>query len=159
MSPDPALLPDQLDVLLVEDDPLEVELVLRSLGRVLTSRRIGVTRDGEEALDYLLGRGRYRHRFGGPVPRLTLLDLKLPKIDGLEVLRALRGNPRTSAAPVVMLTAAADAREVAQAYHFGANSCVRKPVDFDGFNHTLQGIVRYWLELNEPPPGPARPSS
>lgn len=156
----PSHLPDTLDVLLVENDPLEVELTLRALSGVVAPHRIGVAHDGEEALDYLLGRSRYRHRFGGPMPRLTLLELKLPKVDGLEALRALRANPRTNGAPIVMLCSAADTRDVTQSYQFGANSCVQKPVDFGEFTRVLQTLARYWLELNEPPPAsaPARAS-
>jgi two-component system response regulator len=151
-----ALLPDTLDILLVEDDPLEAELTLRPLREGAPHRRIGIARDGEEALDYLLGRGRYRHRFGAPMPRLTLLDLKLPKVDGLDVLRAVRGNPRTSAAPVVVFTSGADARDVTQSYQLGANSCVRKPIEFAAFDRMLRSLTHYWLELNEPPSSPAR---
>lgn len=156
MNPDERILPDTVDILLVDDDPLDVELALRSFARAAPRRQIGVAYDGEEALDYLLGRGRYRHRFGAPAPRLTLLDLKLPKVDGLEVLRALRANPRTNAAPVVVFTSAADPRDVAQSYHFGANSCVQKPVALDAFDRTIQSLARYWLELNESPPAPTR---
>ena len=102
-------------------------------GRCATSTPsagIGVARDGEEALDYLLGRGAFRHRLGAPLPRLVLLDLKLPRVDGVEVLRALRASPRASAAPVVMLVPASEPRELAQCYQVGANSCVQKPVEF-----------------------------
>lgn len=156
---DHAPLPDILDILLVEDDPLEVELTLRPLQRVAPTRRIGVAGDGEEALDYLLSRGRYRRRFGAPVPRLTLLALKLPKVDGLDVLRAIRNNPRTSAAPIIVLTSAADEREVAQSYQLGANSCVRKPVNYDAFQRIVETIARYWLDTNEPPPVSMRAAS
>ena len=125
------MLPDEADLLLVQDNPLEVELTLRPLRDLDPGCRLAVARDGEEALDYLLGRGAFRHRLGAPLPRLVLLDLKLPRVDGVEVLRALRASPRASAAPVVMLLPASDARELAQCYQVGANSCVQKPVEFD----------------------------
>jgi two-component system, response regulator len=142
------MLPDEVDVLLVQDNPLEAELTLRPLRDLDPAHRIGVARDGEEALDYLLGRGAFRHRLGAPLPRLVLLDLKLPRVDGVEVLRALRASPRASAAPVVMLLPAGEPREVAQCYQVGANSCVQKPVDFEAFYRTIQMVGRYWLEGN-----------
>jgi CheY-like chemotaxis protein len=146
------MLPDETDVLLVQDNPLEVELTLRPLRDLDSGIRIGVARDGEEALDYLLGRGAFRHRIGAPLPRLVLLDLKLPRADGVEVLRALRASPRASAAPVVMLVPASEPRELAQCYQVGANSCVQKPVDFRVFYDTIQMVGRYWLRQNLAPP-------
>jgi two-component system, response regulator len=141
-------LPDEADLLLVQDNPLEVELTLRPLRDLDPEWRLGVARDGEEALDYLLGRGAFRHRVGVALPRLVLLEFRLPRVDGIEVLRALRASPRVSAAPVVMLLPASDAREVAQCYQVGANSCVLKPVEFARFYHAIQAIGRYWLETN-----------
>ncbi|MBA3318831.1 MAG: response regulator [Gemmatimonadales bacterium] len=149
------MLPDEADVLLVQDNPLEVELTLRPLRDLDPACRIGVARDGEEALDYLLGRGAFRHRLGAPLPRLVLLDLKLPRVDGVEVLRALRASPRASAAPVVMLVPVSEPRELAQCYQVGANSCVQKPVDFDAFYETIQTVGRYWLGQNLAPPAAA----
>ena len=149
------MLPSELDILLVQGDPLEAELTLRPLQELGPEHRIGLARDGEEALDYLLSRGPFRHRLGAPAPRLTLLDLRLPRLDGLDVLRALRSNPRTALAPVVVLTSSGDAREVAQCYQLGANSCVQKPVEFAAFRERLQALARYWLEVNHPPPAPA----
>jgi two-component system, response regulator len=142
-------LPDEVDVLLVEDDPLEVELTLRPLKEVRPGCRIGVARDGEEALDFLLARGAFRHRQGASLPRLILLDFKLPRLDGLDVLRAIRSSPRTNTAPVVMLTSSAEPREIAQCYHLGANSCVQKPVVFEAFRATLRDLGRYWLGVNQ----------
>jgi two-component system response regulator len=142
------MLPDEADLLLVQDNPLEVELTLRPLRDLDPGCRIAVARDGEEALDYLLGRGAFRHRLGGPLPRLVLLDFRLPRVDGIEVLRALRASPRASAAAVVMLLPAGDAREVAQCYQVGANSCVLKPVEFQRFYDTIQAVGRYWLGTN-----------
>ncbi|MBA3498254.1 MAG: response regulator [Gemmatimonadales bacterium] len=142
------MLPDELDLLLVEDDPLEAELLLRPLRELAAPERIGVARDGEEALDYLLGRGAYRHRLGGLLPRLVLLELKLPRLDGVEVLRTLRASPRTATIPVVLLTSSAEPRELTQCYQAGANSCVRKPVEFRDLAETLRTLGRYWLRLN-----------
>ena len=141
-------IPDEVDLLVVEGDPLEAELLLRSLSDLAEPERIGQARDGEEALDYLLGRGAFRHRLGGPLPRLVLLELRLPKLDGVEVLRTLRASPRTASVPVVVLTSSAEPRELAQCYQAGANSCVRKPVEFREFADTVRTLGRYWLRLN-----------
>jgi two-component system, response regulator len=148
------MLPDEADLLLVQDNPLEVELTLRPLRDLDPQSRVAVARDGEEALDYLLGRGAYRHRLGAPLPRLILLEFRMPRVDGIEVLRALRASPRASTVPVVMLLPASDPREVAQCYQVGANSCVLKPVEFVPFYHIIQAIWRYWLGTNLSP-GPS----
>jgi CheY-like chemotaxis protein len=141
-----------LDILLVQDSPNDVELGLRPLRDVAPGARIGVARDGEEALDYLLGRGSYRHRLGAALPRLVLLDFKLPRLDALEVLRTLRASHRTSAVPIVVLVPDAEPRELAQCYQMGANSCIRKPVEFSAFRQVMGTVARYWLTLNEEPP-------
>jgi CheY-like chemotaxis protein len=141
-------LPDELDLLIVEHDPLEAELLLKPLGELTAADRVGVARDGEEALDWLLGRGRYRHRLGAALPRLVLLELKLPRLDAVEILRTLRANPRTATVPVVVLTSAAEPREVAQCYQAGANSCIRKPIDFREFAEAVRTTGDYWLRLN-----------
>jgi two-component system response regulator len=151
------LTPPPTDILLIEDNPLEVELTLRPLRELDPSNRIDVARDGEEALDFLFGRGVFRHRSGSPPPRLMLLDLNLPKVDGFEVLRAVRANSRTCMAPVVVLTSSNDPRELAQCYQLGANSCVQKPVRYDELWAAMQAVGRYWLALNQAPPGPATP--
>jgi two-component system response regulator len=143
------MLPDAVDLLLVEDDPLEVELILRALQPLEAACRIGVAKDGEEALDFLLARGRFRHRLGAPLPRLILLELRLPRVDGLEVLRALRTSPRTNTAAVVVLTSSAEPREVAQCYQLGANSCVEKPVEFRAFTEMMRRLGEYWLQVNQ----------
>jgi len=141
----------------VEDSPLEVELTLRPLRELEGEPQIAIARDGEEALDFLFGRGGFRSRSGAAPPRLILLNLKLPKLDGFEVLRAIRTNTRTSTAPVVVLTSSDDPRELAQCYQLGANSCVQKPAQFERLWSVLQAVARYWLELNQSPPGSALP--
>ena len=143
------------DILLVEDSPLEVELTVRPLRELDPASHIAVARDGEEALDFLLGRGEFRHRLGAALPRLVLLDLKLPRLDGAEVLRGVRGNSRTALTPIVVLTSSSDPRQLAQCYQLGANSCVQKPVRHEEFRAAVQSIARYWLGLNQPPPSSA----
>lgn len=152
--PGPAA-PPVTDILLVEDSPLEIELTLKPLRELDGSARIEVVRDGEEALDFMFGRGTFRHQVGSPLPRLILLALKLPKLDGLDVLRAIRANSRTSLAPVVVLTASADPRELAHCYQLGANSCIQKPVRYEEFWDAIQAVGRYWLNLNQSPPPPS----
>ncbi len=144
--------PSPPDILLVEDHPLELELTLRPLRDIGPDTRIEVARDGEEALDFLLGRGSFGYRLSAPLPRLVLLDLQLPKLDGLEVLRSVRANARTCMVPVVILTSSADPRQLAQCYQLGANSCVQKPVKYDEFSAAIQTVARYWLGFNQAPP-------
>jgi two-component system response regulator len=151
--------PPPTDILLVEDDSLDVELILRPLQELDPASHIEVARDGEEALDFLLGRGPFRHRLRAPLPRLVLLDLKLPKIDGIEVLRGVRGNSRICLTPIVVLTSSTDPRQLAQCYQLGANSCVQKPVRYEEFWSAIQALGRYWLSLNESPPAAAAPVS
>jgi two-component system, response regulator len=139
------------DILLAEDSPLEAELTLKPLRELYPQSRIEVVRDGEEALDFLFGRGAFGHLSGTPVPRLVLLNLKLSKVDGLEVLGAMRANSRTSLAPVVVLTSSPDSRELAQCYQLGANSCVQKPVRHEEFRAAIQAVARYWIGLNQVP--------
>lgn len=145
------------DILLVEDNPLEVEITLRPLRELDPDSRVEVARDGEEALDFLLGRGAFRHRLQAPLPRLVLLDLELPRVDGIEVLRGVRGNARTCTVPIVILTSSSDPRRLAQCYQLGANSCVQKPVRYEEFRSAIQTVVRYWLGLNQAPPSAAQP--
>ena len=149
--------PPTIDILLVEDNPREAELTLKPLRELDGANRIEVVRDGEEALDFMFGRGAFRQEVGSPLPRLVLLSLKLPKVDGLDVLRAIRANSRTCLAPVVVLTSSHDPRERAQCYQVGANSCVQKPVRYEEFWDAMQAVGRYWLALNQAPPPPASP--
>lgn len=133
------------DILLVEDDARDLELTLRTLQRHHVANTIRVARDGAEALDVLFGPQ------AGPPPRLVMLDLKLPKRTGLEVLAAMRQDPRTRAVPVVILTSTDDQPEIDACYRLGANSFVRKPVEFAAFSEAVRQIGMYWLLLNQPP--------
>jgi two-component system response regulator len=137
-------------ILLVEDNSDDEALTVRSLARAGFSERIEVVRDGAEALDYLLATGGHAHRAGAALPRLVLLDLKLPKIDGIEVLRRVRSDARTRRACVVVFTPSGEERDILDANELNANSFVRKPVAFDRFSQTVEKLARYWLNLNEP---------
>lgn len=139
-------------ILLVEDNPDDVELTLRALKRNKVENGVEVVRDGAEALDFLFGTGAYADRDTGVMPVVILLDLKLPKIDGLEVLRRLRNDERTKFIPVVILTSSDEEQDIVQGYNLGANSYVRKPVDFDKFCEAVRQLKLYWFLLNEPPP-------
>jgi two-component system response regulator len=138
-------------ILLVEDNPDDVELTLRALKKTRIPVEVIVVRQGAEALDFLFASGAYSGRNPEVLPDLILLDLKLPKVDGLEVLRRVRSAPRTRLLPVVVLTLSDEEQDVTEAYRLGVNSYVRKPVDFDRFNELLRQLGRYWLEVNEPP--------
>jgi two-component system response regulator len=139
-------------ILLVEDNPDDEELTLRALARNNISNNVVVVRDGQDAIDWIEATGPYTSRDRHDVPALILLDLKLPKIDGLEVLRRLRANPRTAVVPVVILTSSKEDRDRASGYYGGANSYVQKPVDFSAFVDAVRQLGLYWLMLNEPPP-------
>ena len=146
-------MPDRsMHILLVEDNPKDEKLTLHGLKSEKLCNHIDVVRDGEEALDYIFFRGPYADRSGNPPPRLVLLDLKLPKVDGLEVLRAIKSDPRTKAIPVVILTSSKEERDLVDGYHLGANSYVQKPVDFDQLRTIVKQLGLYWLMVNEPPP-------
>lgn len=140
------------EILLVEDNPDDEELTLRALMRNNISNQVVVVRDGQEAVDWLEGTGTHSGRNPDETPALILLDLKLPKIDGLDVLRRLRATPRTSLVPVVILTSSKEERDRASGYQSGANSYVQKPVDFTAFVDAVRQLGMYWLMLNEPPP-------
>jgi len=142
-------------ILLVEDNADDEELTLRALARNNIGNRVVVVRDGQEAVDWLEGNGSHAGRDASEVPALILLDLKLPKIDGLEVLRRVRANARTAIVPVVILTSSKEDRDRASGYQGGANSYVQKPVDFTSFVDAVRQLGMYWLMLNEPPPSPS----
>lgn len=139
-------------ILLVEDNPDDEALTLRALKRNNIKNEVIVARDGVEALDYLFGQGAYAERDPRDVPSVVLLDLKLPKVDGIEVLQRLRADERTKLIPVVVLTSSKEQQDLIDSYGFGANSYVQKPVDFAQFVEAVGQLGLYWLVLNEPPP-------
>jgi two-component system response regulator len=143
-------------ILLVEDNPDDEMLTLRALHKNNIRNDVVVARDGAEALDYLFGTGAHSGRDVGDLPQVVLLDLKLPKIDGLEVLRRIRADERTSVLPVVILTSSKEEQDVIEGYRLGVNSYVRKPVDFDEFLEAARQLGLYWLLLNESPPRRAK---
>jgi len=139
-------------IMLVEDNLDDVELTLRAFRKNNISNEVVVTRDGVEALDYLFGTGAYTGRDLSVMPAVILLDLKLPRIDGMEVLRQLRSDERTELLPVVILTSSKEEQDLINGYKFGANSYIRKPVDFTQFMEAVRQLGLYWLVLNELPP-------
>lgn len=140
-------------ILLVEDNPMDERLTLRALQRSNVLNPVVVVRDGVEALDFLFARGPHADR---ALPQIVLLDLKLPKVDGLEVLAALRADERTRLLPVVVLTSSNEEQDLVRSYSLGANSYVRKPVDFDQFVEAVRQLGLYWLVLNQTAPAPRR---
>ncbi len=135
-------------ILLVEDNPDDVELTLAAFENSGTTAEIVIVRDGQEALDYLFARGPYAGRQPIPAPDLVLLDLKLPKIEGLEVLRRIRADQKTRRLPVVVLTSSIEESDLVRSYDLGANSFIRKPIDFVQFSETARQLANYWLTLN-----------
>lgn len=138
-----------LDILLVEDSPVDAEFTLRALRKANLAIRVAHAQDGIEALEYLFGTGAYAQRRGRPPPRLVLLDLNLPRLDGLELLRRLRGDPRMRSMAVVMFTASHDPHDIAESYRAGANSYVHKPAEYADLIAILADVVRYWLHINQ----------
>jgi len=141
-------------ILLVEDNPADEALTLRVLERHNIANTVDVVRDGQEALDYLLCEGEHRHRSPCDLPQVVLLDLKLPKLDGHDVLRAIRRHERLRLLPVVIMTSSTEERDIATSYDLGANSYVRKPVDFEQFSEAVRQLGLYWLVLNQAPTVP-----
>ncbi len=139
-------------ILLVEDNPDDVELTLRAFKKHSITNQIVVAHDGLEALDYLFGTGAHAGRDTAELPAIVLLDLKLPKIDGLEVLRRIRADRRTGLIPVVVLTSSKEQQDLTESYEHHCNSFIRKPVDFTQFAEAIRQLGLYWLLLNEPPP-------
>ena len=143
-------------ILLVEDNADDEDLTLRALKKNNITNEVVVVRDGAEALDYLFGTGAYTGRDTSLLPQVVLLDLKLPKVDGLEVLNRLRNDKRTKLLPVVILTSSVEEQDLLRGYDLGANSYVRKPVDFGQFTEAVRNLGLYWLLLNERPPALGR---
>jgi two-component system response regulator len=143
------------EILLVEDSPDDIELTLHALRQEKVANHIEVARDGEEALDFLFCRGSHAQRSFEQPPQVVLLDLKLPKVDGMEVLREIKKDPRTKAIPVVILTASREETDMVNGYHLGVNGYIQKPVDFDNFRNMVKQLGLYWLVVNEPPPAAA----
>lgn len=141
-----------MEILLVEDNADDLELTLHALRSDKVANKIEVARDGEEALDYFFRRGRFAGRPEDSHPSLVLLDLKLPKVDGLEVLQTIKNDPRTRAIPVVVLTSSKEERDMVMSYQLGVNSYIQKPVDFHQFRETVKQLGLYWLVINQPPP-------
>ncbi len=141
----------QMEILLVEDNPDDVELTLHALQEENLANKISVARDGEEALEFLFCEGAHAARSFDRPPKLVLLDLKLPKVDGMEVLKRLKADARTRTIPVVILTSSKEERDLVNGYGLGANSYIQKPVDFEKFRDTIKNIGLYWLVINQPP--------
>jgi CheY-like chemotaxis protein len=144
-------------ILIVEDDPKDVELTLTALEEYNLANEVVVTRDGEEALDYLYSRGSFKMR-GGENPAVVLLDLKLPKVDGLEVLQQIKADEKLKFIPVVVLTSSREEKDMVASYKLGVNGYVVKPVDFHDFVNAIKELGVFWAVINEPPPGSMRQS-
>jgi two-component system, response regulator len=142
----------EIEILLVEDNSADVELTLHALRKEKLANKIEVVGDGDEALDFLFCRGRFSNRSFDRPPRLVLLDLKLPKVDGLEVLHALKADPRTRPIPVVILTASKEEKDMVNGYQMGVNAYIQKPVDFEQFRSIVKELGLFWLVVNQPPP-------
>jgi CheY-like chemotaxis protein len=141
----------EVEILLVEDNPNDAELTLRALKQRNLANQVFVCQDGAEAIDFFFGDNPHGLRDIGVAPKVILLDLKLPKVDGLEVLRRLKADERTKTVPVVVLTSSREEPDIARAYHLGANSYIVKPVDFESFVRAVSDVGLYWLLLNHPP--------
>ena len=143
-------------ILLVDDSPRDTEMALDALAQHNLANEVVALRDGVEALDYLYGRGQFAGRADGQ-PAVVLLDLKMPKVDGLEVLRQMKGDPQLKTIPVVVLTSSREEQDLAQSYHLGANAFIVKPVQFQAFVEAVKLVGAFWAVVNEPPPGSVRP--
>jgi CheY-like chemotaxis protein len=141
----------EVEILLVEDNQDDLDMTLRSLRKANLANHIQIARDGAEALEFIFCQGPHIGRKIEHGPKVVLLDLKLPKIDGMEVLKRVKGDPRTKMIPIVMLTSSKEQKDVIESYHLGVNSYIVKPVDFEGFAAAVQELGMYWLLLNQPP--------
>jgi len=145
------MIENSIEILLVEDNPNDEELALHALKKNNLANPIKVVRDGAEALEYIFGTGAYAGRDLNPAPKVILLDLKLPKVDGLEVLKRVKSDKRTRSIPVVILTSSRQERDIVESYRLGVNSFITKPVDFEQFTKAVGQLGLYWLLLNQPP--------
>ena len=145
------MLDEHVEILLVEDNPHDIKLALHAFHTNKLANHVQIARDGEEALEFVFCTGRYSHRRLADRPNLILLDLKLPMVDGIEVLRRVKADPVTRTIPVVMMTASKEERDIFESYKLGVNSYIVKPVDFDQFTETVRQLGYYWLLLNQPP--------
>lgn len=143
--------PREAEILLVEDSQDDVDLTVHTLRRENLANKVSIVRDGEEALDFLFCRGAFANCSIEQPPRLILLDLKLPKVDGIEVLRLIKSDPRTKIIPVVILTSSKEERDLVNGYNLGANSYIQKPVDFNEFREVVRSVGLYWLVTNQRP--------
>jgi two-component system response regulator len=141
-----------VEILLVEDNPDDMKLALHAFQKQHLANKIHVVRDGAEALEFIFSTDRYAHRSGEENPRIILLDLKLPLMDGIEVLRRIKAEPRTQTIPVVIMTSSHEERDLVESYKLGVNSYIVKPVDFDQFTDAIRRLGYYWLLLNQVPP-------
>jgi CheY-like chemotaxis protein len=142
----------EIEILLVDDNAPDVELTVRALRRHNLANHIHVAEDGQQALDFLFCREAYGERSFASPPKVVFLDLKMPKVDGIEVLRAIRSDSRTRAIPVVVLTSSKEQRDVVESYKLGVNAYIQKPVDFDKFRGVIEQMGMFWLLVNQPPP-------
>jgi len=142
---------NSIEILLVEDNPNDVELALHALKKNNIANSIHVARDGAEALEFLFGTGEFAKRIINRPPKVILLDLKLPKVDGMEVLKRIKSDERTRSIPVVVLTSSREERDIVESYRLGVNSFITKPVDFEQFTEAVRQLGLYWLLLNQPP--------
>jgi CheY-like chemotaxis protein len=140
-----------IEILLVEDNEDDLDMTLRALRKANLANRIQVARDGAEAMEFIFCEGAYAARDMEDGPKVVMLDLKLPKIDGMEVLKRIKSDPRTRAVPVVMLTSSKEQKDVIESYDLGVNSYIVKPVNFEGFAAAVENLGMYWLLLNQPP--------
>lgn len=145
-------MPEGMEVLLIEDNPADAELTMHALRKENVANRIVHLADGEQALDFLFCRGAYANRSFADPPRVVLLDIKMPRVDGLDVLRAIKTDARTRSIPVVVMTASREEQDLVQSYQLGVNSYIQKPVDFDRFRDVVRQLGLYWLIVNEPAP-------
>jgi two-component system, response regulator len=142
----------EVEILLVDDNASDVELTVRALRGHKLANSIQVATDGEQALDFVFCRGKYSDRSFATPPKVIFLDLKMPKVDGIEVLRAIRGDNRTKMIPVVILTSSKEQRDIVEGYKLGVNAYIQKPVDFDEFRRAIEQVGMFWLVVNQPPP-------